>query len=85
MVQYYCQTHVYVAAWESRTTTATCDLHGHVDDACHVGVPSSHGSHIGDRILRSRLYSVRGSVDKLCVHVLGRCVSATRRRQITPC
>ena len=77
MVQHYRQTHVCFAAWESRTTTATRDLHGNVDYASNLGVPSSHGSHISHCIFRSRCDSVRGSADKLYVHVLDRCVSPT--------
>ena len=77
MVQHHRETHVCFAAWEPRTTTATCDLHWNVDYASNVGVPSSHGSHISHRIFRSRCNSVRGSVYKLFFHVLDRCVSHT--------
>lgn len=74
MVQHHCQTHVCFTAWEPYTTAA-CDLHRNVDHARNIGVPGSHGSHICRRIFRAECNSVWGSVDKLCFHVLGRCVS----------
>lgn len=75
MVQHYCQTHVCIAAWEPRTTTAARDLHRNANYARNIGIPGSHGSHICNRIFRAWCHSVRGSADKLCFHVLGRCVS----------
>lgn len=70
MVQHDRQAHVSAAARESPTTTAARNLLGHAHYARDVGLPCSHGSHIHDRVIRAQCHSIRGSVDKLCVHVL---------------